>query len=204
MPHYFAYSDDELAALAAKDKKLGRAIERMGRIEREVQPDLFAALIESIIGQQISGKAATTIKNRLTELCDGRITPEIIENLSDAEIQKCGMSHRKAGYVKAAAATIVNGELDLEKLKELDDETAIKVLTKLPGVGVWTAEMLLIFSLQRRNVFSFGDLAIKRGLCRIHGHKEISRELFEKYRKRYTPYGSIACIYLWQVSGETA
>ena len=138
------------------------------------------------------------------ELCGGSITPEIIGNLTDAEIQKCGMSHRKAGYVKAAAKAILSGELDLTKIVDLDDDSAIKALTHLPGVGVWTAEMLLIFSLQRRNVFSFGDLAIKRGLCRIHGHKEVSRELFEKYRRRYTPYGSIACIYLWHVSGETA
>jgi len=198
---HFSYSDDELAALAAKDKKLGRAIERIGRIDREVQPNLFAALVESIIAQQISGKAATTIKNRLTELC-GVITPEAIAKFNDAEIQQCGMSHRKASYVKAAATAILSGQLDLDSLALLDDEAAISELIKLPGVGIWTAEMLLIFSLQRRNVFSFGDLAIKRGLCKLHGHKEITRELFEKYRKRYSPYGSIASIYLWHISGE--
>jgi len=201
MTHYFAYSDDELAALAKKDKKLGRAIERIGRIEREVQPDLFAALVESIIAQQISGKAATTITNRLTVLCHG-ISPQAIAALSDAEIQQCGMSHRKAGYVKAAAQAALTGELSLANLAELDDAAAINLLTKLPGVGVWTAEMLLIFSLQRRHVFSYGDLAIKRGICKLHGHKEMDRTRFERYRKRYAPYESIASLYLWHISGE--
>ena len=201
MANYFAYTNGELAALAAKDKKLGQAIERIGRIDRVVQPDLFTALVESIIGQQISSKAATTIKDRLVTLTGGISAPAIAA-LSDAEIQKCGMSHRKAGYVKAAADAVLSGDLDMSKLKEMDDEAAIAYLTKLPGVGIWTAEMLLIFSLQRHNVFSYGDLAIKRGLCKLHGHKNMPRERFERYRKRYAPYQSIASLYLWHISGE--
>jgi len=202
MPHYFTYSDSELAALGAKDKKLGRAIERIGRIERHAQPDLFKALVESIIAQQISGKAANTINRRFAELC-GEITPANIAQHTDADIQQCGMSHRKAGYVKAAAQAVLTGTLDLAELSKLDDEAAIAKLVQLPGVGVWTAEMLLIFSLQRPNVFSFGDLAIKRGLCKLHGHKEMPRERFERYRKRYSPFGSIASIYLWHIAGES-
>jgi len=201
MANYFAYTDDDLAALAAKDKKLGAAIARIGRIDRVVQPDLFAALVESIIGQQISGKAAGTIKDRLVTLTGG-ITPTAIAALPDEEIQKCGMSHRKAGYVKSAALAVLDGTLDIEKLRHMDDEAAITYLVKLPGVGLWTAEMLLIFCLQRHNVFSFGDLAIKKGLCKLHGHKEMPRERFERYRKRYAPYQSIASLYLWHISGE--
>ena len=199
---YFSYSDDEIAALAPKDRKLGAAIARIGRIEREVQPDLFAALIESIIAQQISAKAAVTIKRRVSELYGG-ITPEAIGALSEAQIQQCGMSHRKAGYVKAAANAVLDGSLDLNNLSQIDDEAAIKELVKLPGVGIWTAEMLLIFSLQRPNVFSYGDLAIRRGLCKLHGHKEITKAQFEKYRKRYAPYQSIASLYLWHIAGES-
>jgi len=199
--HYFTYTDDELAALAAKDKKLGRAIARIGRIERHAQPDLFIALVESIIAQQISGKAATTITGRLNDLCDG-ISPAAIAELPAEKIQQCGMSHRKASYVKAAADAVISGELNLAELAKLDDAAAIAELTKLPGVGVWTAEMLLIFSLQRRDVFSFGDLAIKRGLCKLHGHKEMPRTRFERYRKRYAGYASIASIYLWHIASE--
>jgi DNA-3-methyladenine glycosylase II len=201
MTHYFVYSDDELAALASKDRKLARAMERIGRIERQTQPDLFTALVDSIVGQQISNKAAISIRQRLEALC-GVITPQAISDLPEAEIQKCGMSFRKAGYIKSAAEAVLAGQLNLSELALMADDEAIAALVKLPGIGIWTAEMLLIFSLQRKRVFSFGDFAIKRGLCKLYGHKEMPRERFEKYRKRFAPYESIASLYLWHLAGE--
>ena len=129
-------------------------------------------------------------------------SPAAISALPAEDIQKCGMSLRKAGYLKTAADAVISGELNLADLPNMSDDEAIATLVKLPGIGVWTAEMLLIFSLQRPDVISFGDLGIKRGLGVLYGHKEIPCERFERYRRRYSPHGSIASLYLWHLAGE--
>jgi len=190
---------EELEALKKKDKKLAAAIERIGMIERGINKDIFSALIGSIISQQISNKAAATVKNRLISLCE-EITPEQIHNTDIADIQKCGMSMRKARYIKKAGEAAYTDALDFAALKNMPDDEVIKQLSALPGIGVWTAEMLLIFSLGRRDVLSFGDLAIRRGICNLYGHKTLTKEQFMRYKKRYSPYGSIASIYLWELS----
>ena len=84
----------------------------------------------------------------------------------------------------------------------MPDDEVIGLLSSLPGIGVWTAEMLLIFSLGRMDVLSYGDLAIRRGLCKLYGHKTLTKEQFARYKKRYSPYGSIASLYLWRLSVE--
>ena len=83
----------------------------------------------------------------------------------------------------------------------MPDEEVIRVLSSLKGIGVWTAEMILLFCLQRPDIFSYDDLAIQRGLRMVYHHRQVSRELFEKYRRRYSPYGSVASLYLWAVAG---
>ncbi len=195
----FTYTLAELDALKKKDKKLAAAIERIGMIERGVNKDIFAALIGSIVSQQISSKAADTVERKLVELC-GTITPERIHSADIADIQKCGMSMRKARYIKEAGEAVISGALDLDALRELPNDEIIRQLSALPGIGVWTAEMLMIFSLERRDVMSYGDLAIRRGLCNLYGHKSISQEQFLLCKKRYSPYGSIASLYLWELS----
>ncbi|HOS68838.1 MAG TPA: DNA-3-methyladenine glycosylase 2 family protein [Bacillota bacterium] len=199
--HIFEYGQKEIDYLRKKDKKLGAAIDRIGMIKREVTPDTFAALVSSIVSQQISSKAADTVWNRLGLLL-GTITPESIAKAEISEIQACGMSARKAGYIKGAAEAALSGQVDFNALHTLSDEEIIKKLSSLRGVGVWTAEMLLIFSLCRPDVVSFKDLAICRGMMNLYGIKEISREKFERYRKRYSPYGSVASLYLWALSVE--
>jgi 3-methyladenine DNA glycosylase/8-oxoguanine DNA glycosylase len=198
----FQYTFAELDALKRKDKKLAAVIGRYGVIEREVNRDVFSALAGSIISQQISGKAADTVERKLISLCGGAATPEAICGADIAEIQKCGMSMRKAQYIKSAGEAALNGGLDLSKLHGMADEDIISQLTSLPGIGVWTAEMLLIFSLERMDVLSHGDLAIRRGLCKLYSHKSITKEQFARYKKRYSPYGSIASLYLWRLSVE--
>ena len=110
---------------------------------------------------------------------------------------------RKAGYIKSAAEAVYSGRIDLSALHELSDEEIIHRLMALPGIGVWTTEMLLIFSLGRKDVLSYGDLAIRRGLCKLYGHKTLTKEQFARYKSRYSPYGSIASLYLWRLSVET-
>jgi 3-methyladenine DNA glycosylase/8-oxoguanine DNA glycosylase len=110
------------------------------------------------------------------------------------------MSDRKAGYIISIADAALSGFINFDTLHTLTDTEIIKKLTALTGVGVWTAEMLLIFSLERPDVVSYGDLAICRGMMKLYGLKELPKEKFEKYRQRYSPYGSVASLYLWAVS----
>lgn len=195
----FEYGQKEIEYLKKKDKKLGAAIDEIGMIKREITPEPFAALISSIVSQQISSKAAETVWNRLSNLL-GTITPKNIAKASLSEIQGCGMTLRKAGYIKGIAEAAITGEVNFDTLHTLTDEEIIKKLSALNGVGVWTAEMLLIFSLCRPDVVSYGDLAIRRGMMNLYGLKELPKEKFDRYRKRYSPYGSVASLYLWALS----
>ena len=185
--------------MGKKDKKLGAAINRIGLIERQVIPDLFAALVHSIVSQQISGPAAATVWRRILDYF-GTLTPEKIGQASCEEIQQLGISMRKARYIKGVAQAALEGRLDLQELNNLPDEDVIKRLVSLPGVGVWTAEMMLIFSLQRPDVVSWGDYGIRKGMMKLYGLDELTREQFDKYRKRYSPYGSVASLYLWEIA----
>nr|WP_249192741.1 DNA-3-methyladenine glycosylase [Yersinia sp. Marseille-Q3913] len=181
---------------------MAAAIDRLGMIARPLSPDLFAALIRNIVDQQISVKAALTVNARLVVLL-GAITPITIAQASAGAIQGCGMTMKKAGYIKGAAEAALDGSLDLAAIAQLPDNDVITQLSSLNGVGVWTAEMLLISSLSRPDVLSWGDLAIRRGMMNLYRHKTLPRERFEIYRRRYTPYGTTASLYLWALSHET-
>lgn len=196
---FFEYGQEAMDYLKNVDVKLKMAIEELGVIEREIQPDLFEGLISSIISQQISGKAAQTVWNRLvTEI--GQVTPQSISKTDVALIQKQGMSMRKASNIKAIADEIIKGAITLEDLKLMPDEEVIKVLVSLPGIGKWTAQMLLIFSMQRLDILSWEDLGIRRGLCKLYGIEKLDKKTFEHLKSKYSPYGTIASFYLWAVS----
>jgi DNA-3-methyladenine glycosylase II len=197
--HLFLYGKTEIDHLKSRDKKLGRAIDRIGMIERQVMPDLFKALVHSVVAQQISSKAATTVWGRLCgNLLD--ITPCKVASAAVSDIQQCGLSMRKARYIKGIGEAASQGDLDFLELREMPDDRVIEKLSSLPGIGVWTAEMLLIFSLCRPDVVSWGDLAIRRGMMNLYGLKELSKKQFDRFRKRYSPCGSVASLYLWALS----
>ncbi len=198
---HFVYGHKEIIYLKGKDPILGEVIDRLGMIKREVDDDIFASLISSIISQQISTKAAITVSKRFEDLVE-RIDPSSISKLEIEEIQKCGMSFRKAQYIKSAAEAAISKYVDFEKLKDLSDEEVIKELVKLKGVGEWTAEMLLIHSLNRPNILSYKDLAIRRGIMRIYGLDDLTKKEFEVYRQTYSPYGSVASLYIWEMSKD--
>ena len=200
MPDIFQYGEKEITYLKKADKALGAAIEQIGFIERPVVPDLFASLIRSIIAQQISAKAAETISKRMLEqFLD--ITPERINSASIEEVQQLGMSMRKAGYIKDVAAKIHSGEFNIEALSSKSDEDVCRQLSSLNGIGVWTAEMLMIFTMQRPDILSWDDLAIQRGLRMLYRHRKITKELYQKYKHRYSPYATVASLYLWAIAG---
>lgn len=196
----FRYGETEIQYLKQRDPKLGRVIDQIGWIERATDNDLFSAIIHHIIGQQISTKAQQTIWKRMQEDLKEIKAVTILE-AGTQRLQACGITFKKAAYIEDFARRIQSGELDLEQLKLLPDQEVIEELVKLKGIGVWTAEMILLFCLERPDVFSYGDLAILRGLRMVYHHRKIDRRLFEKYRRRFSPYGSVASLYLWAVAG---
>lgn len=197
----YLFSEEEREGLKKKDKKLAKAMDEIGEIKREINPDLFESLVNNIVGQQISMKAQDTIWKRFLDHFSA-ITPENLYNASLDEIQSLGISMRKATYIHRAAEKVHSGELDIQKLWAMSDEDVSKTLVSLDGIGPWTAEMLMIFSMGRKDILSFGDLAIRRGMMNLYGHKDITKERFEKYRKRYSPYGTLASMYLWELSKD--
>ncbi len=198
----FIYGSTELDFLSAADDRLARLIARCGKIEREVNPDIFAALVSSIIAQQISGKAAATIEQRVRNLTGGCLTPQSINAMSADSLSACGLSVQKVRYICGAARAALDGTIDFAGLKNLPDQEVIKQLTALPGVGRWTAEMLLIFSLARPDVISYADFGIRKGLQLLYGLEKINKKDFERLTKSYHPYATIASFYLWQAANN--
>lgn len=197
---YFEYGSTETEYLKSKDKKLAAVIEQIGHIDRPVDTDLFSSVVHHIIGQQISTKAQQTIWRRMQETF-GNVTPKAVSKADVNTLQSLGMTFRKAEYIKDFCDKIVKGGFDLEAVKAMSDEDAITALAGLKGVGVWTAEMILLFCLQRPNILSYGDLAIIRGMRMVYRHRRIDKKLFTKYRRRLSPYCSVASLYFWAVAG---
>lgn len=198
-PQYFAYGAEATEYLCRRDKRLAAVIRQVGHINRRVIPDLYAALVYSIVGQQISTKAHQTIWQRMLDTL-GAVTPERIAALSVAEVQQFGMSLRKAGYIMKATHRITSGEFSLDQLYALDDASVCRRLSSLEGVGEWTAEMLMIFSMQRMDILSYKDYGIVHGMQIVYHHSCMPRERFERYRRRFSPYGSVASLYFWEVA----
>lgn len=197
---YFSYGEKELNYLKQKDKRLGAVIDQIGMIEREVDSDLFSSLVHQIVGQQITTKAQETIWKRMQEQL-GTINAQTVLRAESDRLQAMGISHRKAEYITEFAEKVEDGTLDLEALWHQPDEEVIQTLSSLRGVGVWTAEMMLLFCMQRPDVLSYGDLAIQRGMRMVYHHRNIDKKLFEKYRRRLSPCGSVASFYFWAVAG---
>ena len=197
---FFSYGETELAYLRQRDARLGEVIDRIGPIERVVDTDLFSSVIHHIIGQQISTKAQATIWQRM-QAALVKVNAETILAAGIPKLQALGMTFRKAEYITDFAEKVHTGAFDLAAVERMSDEDAIEALRALKGIGVWTAEMILLFCMQRPDIFSYDDLAIQRGLRMVYHHREIDRALFEKYRRRFSPYCSVASLYLWAVSG---
>ena len=197
----FKYDERAKRHLCERDPLLGQYITERGNIERAMKPDLFVSLTESIISQQISGKAAESISGRLLVQA-GEITPARIVSLPEDLMRQCGISQRKISYIKAAAHAIMSGELVPDALRTMDDESIIRQLVQLPGIGRWSAEMTLIFTFGREDVLSYGDFGIRRGIMRLHQLEALSKADFMHFRELYSPYGTIASFYLWEIASR--
>ena len=193
------YGEQETSYLAKRDKKLGALIASCGFVERELDPDVFGFLVRSIITQQISNKAALTVVGRMREKFP-HMEAASIAAATDAEIQSIGISMRKVSYIRGLCEAVLHGSLVIDELNKMSDQEVAQKLLPIKGIGQWTVEMTLIFSLGRGDVVSFGDYAIRKGMMTLYGLKELNRVAFERYRKRYSSYGTVASIYLWEAA----
>lgn len=199
-------SSMKIFRITEKDKKaLCRQAPEFRQIVRQADltsftcsNDLFPALVQSIVSQQLSVKVADVIFQRV-EILLGEMTPENLLAADLEALRGCGLSGRKVEYLRGIAEAQLDGTIDFKTLSGKPDAEIIRELVKLKGVGVWTAEMLLIFSLGRPDILSYKDLGIRRGIMMLNGLSDLSEAEFETYRKRYSPYGTLASLYLWRI-----
>ncbi len=168
--------------------------------ERALPENLFEELCEQIISQQLSGKASDTIFGRFKKLFPkGDITPERLLKLQDDEIRTCGTSWAKIKSLKDLATKVKDKTLHLENLKNMSDEDVMKELTSVKGIGPWTAEMFMMFSLGREDIFSHGDLGLRNAIKKIYNFKkEPTRKQIEKIVEKWSPYRTYASRILWR------
>lgn len=190
--------DERVQYLICSDETLGKLIRFIGTSELAIENDGFKCLAKYIVGQQISDKARETIWQRIrTTFSD--VTPDIILSTSDSDLRGVGLSGYKVGYIKALAECIVEKRIDFEELQILSNEEIITKLTVLKGVGRWTAEMYLIFSLGRDNVLSKGDGTIRRAIQWMYDLKEAPpSKVLEEYFVNWIEYSTIVSSYLWK------
>ena len=188
-----------VAHLKKCDPVLRAIIERVGPCRMEFGPAEFSSLAEAIVYQQLNGKAAVTIFKRFVALAGEPLTPEGILQLSDEQLRKVGLSKQKSSYVKDLATKTAAGILDFSRLPALSDDEVIAHLTRVKGIGVWTAHMFLIFSLRRPNVLPTGDYGVQMALKKHYRKRKLPKPKdMEKIARAWEPYRSIACWYMWR------
>lgn len=183
-----------------KDTVLRRVIDKYSVPPIVPSVNLFGDLLESIVGQQLSIKAAGTIFKRFLAIFPGEVLPEPSDILKtdDEVFRSCGLSRQKASYLKSLSSEIISGNLILGNLNNLSDEEVIAILTKVKGIGRWTAEMFLIFALGRPDVFSQGDLGLCTAVSRVYGVDRGDLSAIKELSSTWSPHRSLASRYLWK------
>src|SRR6516225_7850342 len=185
--------------LKKSDPTLAAIISSVGPCRMEYGEPTFHSLAEAILYQQLNGKAAVTIFKRFTERSGDPVTPAGILKLTDAEMRVVGLSKQKTAYLRDLAEKTQAGLVDFERLGRLPDEEVIRHLTQVKGVGAWTAQMFLIFSLRRPNVLPVGDYGVQVAIKKHYRKRKLPKpKEMEKIAKPWSPYRSIACWYLWR------
>lgn len=181
------------------DPIISKLIKVFGRLPDHKSKSIFEDIVESIISQQLSVKVSDTIYKRFLSLFGGKFPdPDTIIQMPDEKIRECGVSFSKIKYIKGIAEAVIDKSFEPEKLASLSDDIVLEKLVELKGIGPWTAEMLLIFTLQRPDVFSMGDIGLRNAIAKLY---KVNRDDLKKIKKisdQWRPYRSLACRYLWK------
>ena len=189
-----------LTHLKAADATLSALIERIGPYAQEFAPPVFASLARSIVYQQLSTKAASTIYGRFqAALAPNPVDAQGTLRFSPDELRGFGFSNAKATYVRSLAEKTLDGTVDFAKLPEMPDSEVIAHLTQVKGIGEWTAQMFLMFALRRPDVLPCADLGIRSAMKRLYRMRELPKPArMERAARPWRPYASVACWYLWR------
>lgn len=168
--------------------------------EFKISKNLYAAIVRNIIGQQLSNRPAEIILKRFTGLFpQGDFPrPEQVTKMPDDKLRACGMSWAKVKYIKNLSQAVINREINFEEIINMPDEEVIEVLTKVKGIGKWTAEMILIFYLGREDVFSVGDLGLRTAVAKLYNVEREDLKAIEEISQNWKPYRSYASRILWK------
>ncbi len=186
--------------LKKKDKVLARIISHVGPIEVKMHDNRYEAIVHAFINQQISGAAADSIMKKFKAMYNGRLPkPKEFLLTPEKKIRSVGISPQKYSYIKGLCERIESKELDLKNLDKLPDEEVIAILDDIKGIGRWTAEMFLMFSLGRTNLFPSDDLGIQNAVHRAYKlKKRPDKNALDRMSERFAPYKSVAALYLWR------
>lgn len=191
-------NDERVQYLIRTDETLGKLIRYIGTSELVIEKDGFKCLVKYIVGQQISDKARETIWQRICTTF-GNVIPDIMLSTEDNDLREVGLSGSKVKYIKILAEAIVKKQIVFEEFQNLSNKDIIAKLTALKGIGQWTAEMYLVFSLGRENVLSKGDGTIRRTIQWMYGLEELpSSKVLTEYFVNWTEYATIVSSYLWK------
>jgi DNA-3-methyladenine glycosylase II len=192
-------SDLALAHLRSADPVLAEIIERVGPYAMQYHEPTFRALVRSIVFQQLHGRAARTIFERLVEKAGGEITPDSILKLRPAQMRAVGLSKQKLTYIRDLARKTRAGTVEFERFQEMSDDQIIAELTVVKGIGEWTAHMFLMFALRRPNILPTGDYGVRAAMRKAYGMKVLPKpRTMARMAKSWHPYCSIASWYMWR------
>ncbi len=194
------YMRKAIQHLTAADPVMAAIIAEAGGYGIEYREPVFQTLVRSIVYQQLSGKAALTIFNRLAKAAKADpMTPESILKLRPQRMRTLGLSQQKTGYIRELARLTRDGEIQFERLPEMEDAAIIETLTRVKGVGVWTVHMFLIFALRRPNVLPVGDLGVRAAMKKAYALADLPKPAeMERIAAAWHPYCSVAAWYLWR------
>lgn len=193
-------NNENVQQLARRDPVMGKLIRFVGTLEVPLRTDYFSSLVRSIIGQQISVAAASSIYERLKTLTNHKLDERHLSALSDTQLREIGFSRQKIHYIRDLIDHINEKSINLGRITEQDNQTVMNQLTSVKGIGKWTAEMFLIFSLTRMDVLAIDDIGIQRGARWLYNVEKDERKNILKEKKNvWSPYLTIASCYLWEV-----
>jgi len=185
--------------LSQKDAVLAKLIEKYGYLElKEHKEDIFKTLVSTVVGQMLSKKAGDTIFARVKSLCED-ITPDSILSKTPEQLKQCGLSQKKVEYIQNIADLYKKDEINPELMDKMNTRELVSYLTKIKGIGKWSAEMISLFTYANTDVWSYSDVALKNGIMRAHPEfKTLSLKRFNSLGKKYSPYQSIASMYYYR------
>ena len=188
--------------LIKKDQQLKDLFDAYGLLSYSRDENVYESIVYHIVEQMLSIHAARTIYSRLSVLCGGVVTADAICSLDKDDMRQCGISYSKVKYIQEFSLDCKNKKYNFDDLKRMTDEEVVLYLKQINGVGLWTAEMIALFTLGRTNVFSYDDVALRNGIIKAKKYKTLSKKRFECLRRKYSPYCSYISLYFYKCNDD--